>query len=272
MVYDVFSLYQIDGGADVNFPFSVSDYQRYVFGDDKLAHQFGTDLAKAFIARGSGYRGPDTTRSNQSLAHNIAVAVLSEYALTATHNLREHFSAHLNRHLITHNGRPVRKIDITSTQEASCAPRGGPRYHIDTAYLGDRTLIILGDICMCKDREISILQSLKSVNTVIFVYLAALDASTSSTALSSTLSTIVSPSIKVLDSIAQSARFSMTEAFARCVLGREYAEFCRFLRGQDDVLVRKLLDYAIGGGYGGDEMYEQNFRFLVWEVEARESV
>jgi hypothetical protein len=275
MVHDVFSLHQIVGGNHVKFPFSIPDYQRYVFGDDKLAHQFGTDLAKAFIARGSGYGGPDTTTtSNQSLAHDVAVAVLSEYAPTATHNLRDHFTAHLNRHLITHNGGPARKIDITRTKDGSPG-RGGPhafRHHIDSAYLGRRTLVILGDIRMGADQEDSITESLKLASTVIFVYLAALDTPDTSAALSSTLSTIVSPSIKVIDNIAQSPRFSMTEAFARCVLGREYSEFCRFLRGQDDCLARRLLDYAIGGGYGDDDMYEQNFKFLMWEMEARESV
>jgi hypothetical protein len=276
MVHDVFSLHKIAGGDDVKFPFSIKDYQRYVFGDDKLAHNLGTDLAKALIACGPA---PFTT-SNQSLANNIAVAVLSGYAPTATYNLRKHFTAYINRHLIANRAPPARNIDIIGTKDGR-AVRLDPQasrtdaHHLDGVFLGDRTLIVLGDIRTCKDQEDAIIASLKTLNIgnrVIFAYLASLDELTSTASLSSTLSTIVSPSLKEVDNIAQSAHFSMTEAFARFVLGREYTEFCRFLRGQDDFFARLLLDYAIGGGYHEEEMYKENFGFLLWEVDARESV
>jgi hypothetical protein len=32
------------------------------------------------------------------------------------------------------------------------------------------------------------------------------------------------------------------------------------------------VDYAIGGGYYEDELYKHNFDFLLWELEARESI
>ncbi|KAF1916669.1 PRTase ComF-like protein [Ampelomyces quisqualis] len=282
MVYDVFPLHKIAGGDDVKFPFSVKDYQRYVFGDAKLAHKFGTDLARAFIA--CGQRGPTpsskSATSNQNLTNEVAVAVVSGYAPTATYNLRKHFTACINRHLIAHNARPARNIDIIGTKEGR-AVRLDPQasrtdaHHIDGVFLGNRTLIVLGDIRMCKDQEDAIIDSLGTLkigNKVVFAYLASLDESTNPGSLSSTLSSIVSPSLKDVENIAQSAHFSMTEAFARFVLGRDYAEFCRFLRGQDDVLARLLLDYAIGGGYYEEDMYKDNFSFLLWEVDARESV
>jgi hypothetical protein len=282
MVHDVFSLHKIAGGYNVKFPFSVRDYQRYVFGDDKLAHHFGTDLAKAFVAHGPGRpaQNTDTTTSNQGLAENFAVAVLSGYAPTATHRLREHFTAYLNRHLAANNARPARKIDIIGTKDG-CAVQLTPQasgtnaHHVDNAYLGRRTLIILGDVRTCKSQEEAINESLKRLNinnTVIFAYLAMLDDCTSPIALSSTLSSIVSPAIKDIDNIAQSARFIMTEACARYLLGRDYTEFCRFIRVQDDFFARLLVDYAIGGGYHEDELYKHNFKFLLWDVEARESM
>jgi hypothetical protein len=282
MVHDVFSLHKIAGSSDVKFPFSVKDYQRYVFGDDKLAHQFGTDLAKAFVARGPGRAAQDTntTTSNQGLAEDFAVAVLSGYAPTATHRLREHFTAYLNRSLVANNAAPARKIDIIGTKDGRAVQltpqaSGTDRHHVDGAYLGSRTLIILGDIRTCKTQEDTITESLKKLsieNTVVFIYLATLDNSTSFAALSSTLSSIVSPPIKDIDNIAQSARFHMTEAFARYLLGRDYTEFCRFVRVQDDFFARLLVDYAIGGGYYEDELYKHNFDFLLWELEARESI
>jgi hypothetical protein len=127
---------------------------------------------------------------------------------------------------------------------------------------------------MCGSQEEAISESLrlqKMDNPIVFGYLACA-ASTNTSALSSTLSTIVSPSIKDIDNLAHSRYFSMTEACARFVLGQGYNEFCRFLRGQDDFFARKLLDFAIGGKYHEDELYKHNFKFLQWEIDARESI
>jgi hypothetical protein len=275
MVCDVFSLHKISGGDDVKFPFPVKDYQRYVFGDDKLAHLFGTDLAKAFIVR-AGAAQDTGSASNQEPSTDVAVAVLSDRIPTATHNLREHFTAYLNRHLISEKQRPAYKIDLVrvTARDEPYASRINT-YHVDPAYLGNRALIILGDIRMSTEQEEAIGNSFKSrkiENTIMFVYLATLDESANTSALSSTLSSIVSPSIRDMDSLARSRYFSMTEAFARFVLSRDYAEFCRFLRGQDDFLARKLLDYAIGGVHLDDELYKNNLKFLKWEIDTRESI
>ncbi|OAL04601.1 hypothetical protein IQ06DRAFT_213117 [Phaeosphaeriaceae sp. SRC1lsM3a] len=278
MVHDVFALHTIPATEGVKFPFSIKDYQRYVFGDDKLANHFGTDLAKAFVVSNPTLgitQGPTSTTAN-----DIAVAVLSGYAPTATHNLRDHFTAYLNRHLISHGGRPARKINIAAIANG-CEMRREPQairvdtHHFDTMHLSERTLIMLGDIRMRKDQEDAITQTFRTQeikNKIIFVYLAAFDDFANTAVLSSTLSSIVGLPLKDVDNIAQSAHFKMTEAFARFVLAREYSEFCRFLRGQDDFFAKLLLDYAIGGGYYEDELYEQNVKFLLWEVDARESV
>ncbi|KAH7406605.1 PRTase ComF-like protein [Phaeosphaeria sp. MPI-PUGE-AT-0046c] len=278
MGHDVFALHTISVKEGVKLPFFIKDYQRYVFGDDKLANRFGTDLAKAFVAR---YPALGTTPgTNNTTTNDIAVAILAGYAPTATYNLREHFTAYLNRHLTSQGGRPARKINIAAITDGR-AVRREPQttyvdtHHIDTMYLSDRTLVILGDIRMRKDQEDLIKESLgtlKIKNNVVFVYLAAFDEFTNTAAISCTLSSIVDLQLKDIDTIAQSTHFKMTEAFARFVLGREYSEFCRLLRGQDDFFARLLLDYAIGGGYHEDELYERNVKFLLWDVDARESV
>jgi hypothetical protein len=160
------------------------------------------------------------------------------------------------------------------------ASRGEPQshrtdmYHIDKVLLGRATLVVLGDLRMCDSQEEAISGSLRSQkinNAIVFGYLACA-ASTNTSALSSTLSTIVSPPIKDIDNLAHSRYFSMTEACVRFVLGQDYNEFCRFLRGQDDFFARKLMDYAIVGKYHQDELYKHNFKFLQWEIDARESI
>jgi hypothetical protein len=59
--------------------------------------------------------------------------------------------------------------------------------------------------------------------------------------------------------------------FVRFVLGRDYTDSSRYLRGQENSLAR-LLDYAFGGDYYQEEVYEQNFKFLLWELRTRVSM
>jgi hypothetical protein len=269
MVQDVFALHNIVGSDEVTFPFSLRDYQRYVFGDDRLAHRFGTDLAKAFIPA----MQPTTT-------DEFAVAVLSEHIPTATHSLRSHFVAYLNRYLIASNATPALKIDLHSVGTDAKA-RHGPAvnrkdaYHIDAERLGTRAIIVLADIRTSQDREDSIKKSFSQrgiKNRIVFSYLASLDGFATIAALSPFLSSVVSPSMREVESIAQGSNFIMNECFVRFALGKDDAEFCQFIRRQDDHFVRLLLDYAITGRYYDDEDHEHNVDFLLWEVEARESM
>lgn len=267
MVRDVFSLHRIVAGNDIRFPFSLKDYQRYIFGDDKLAHRLGTDLAKAYIPTLS------------TPIEDFAVAVLSEKVPTATHSLRNHFVAYLNRHLIANNATPALKLDFHHVGVRAEIVRDGPPastdalYHIDTQRLQNRTLIVLADIRTGQDREDKIRSSFaaKSITTV-FAYLASLDTPAATGLLSNFLSSVVSPSMKDIEAIVQSPSFVMNECFVKFVLERDNAEFCQFIRRQDDDFARELLDHAINSHYYNDDEHEDNVRFLLWEVQARESV
>ncbi|KAL6161242.1 hypothetical protein ACJBU6_00367 [Exserohilum turcicum] len=269
MVRDVFALHAIVAGDDMRFPFSLRDYQRYIFGDDRVAHRLGTDLAKAFIP----------TISSPPL--DFAVAVLSEKVPTATHSLRNHFVAYLNRHLIANNAAPALKLDFHHVGASAKKARGGPPpatataavYHIDTQRLQNRTLIVLADIRTGQDREDRIRASFAVQGiTTVFAYLAALDDAAATPQLSTFLSSVVSPSIKDIESIAQGPSFVMNECFVKFILERDDVEFCQFIRRQDDHFARLLLDHAINSHYHDDDEHKGNVRFLLWEIQARESV
>ncbi|KAF1846099.1 uncharacterized protein K460DRAFT_281884 [Cucurbitaria berberidis CBS 394.84] len=271
MVHHVFSLHKITSADNLTFPLSIEDYQRYVFGDDKLAHRLGTDLAKAFIAHGPG---------NQLPTDDVTVAVLSGYVPTATHSLRNHFVAYLNRHLISINARPALKIDVHGVEEDSQTRKGAQTssieaYHVDRKRLESRTIVVLADIRMSQEQEDRINQSLQNLridNQVIFAYLVSLDGPPNPVALLPILSRVVSPSIKDAESIAQADQFTMNQCYVQSTLGRDRVEFCQFVRRQDDYFVRLLLDYAIGGSFHKDELFEQNVNFLLWEIGVRESL
>lgn len=274
MVQDVFSLHQIAGGDNVTLPFSIKDYQRYVFGDDRLAHEFGTGLAKAYIA----HAATTTTAATQKLSNAVVVAVLSGVVPTATHGLRDHFVAYLNRHLVSSNAQPAVKTELYGIADDVSA-RNGPqannscKYHVDRERLKDRTVLILGDLRTSPTADALVAQSLQKLginNSLVFVYLA--DSTADTAALSPILSFIANPPLKDVETISQTRHFVMNNSFVQLVLGRDYVEFCQFVRRQDDRFARQLLDYAISGKHYEDELYEENYKFLSWEVEARESM
>lgn len=288
MVQDVFSLHRIAGGDEVTLPFSIKDYQRYVFGDDRLAHEFGTGLAKAYIAHGPGTGAiqaaptiatttPTTTRNH---SEDVVVAVLSGQIPTATHCLRNHFVAYLNRHLVSSDAQPAVKIELHGPGDdpegrSGSLPHGSIVSHVDREKLGNRTILIVGDLRTSpalEDRTARSLQELKITNPLVFVYLAALDDTANVADLSPILSFIVNPPLKDVEAISQNRQFVMNESFVQFILGRGYVEFCQFVRRQDDSFIRQLLDYAISGNHYKNEIYEDNFDFLSWEMEARESM
>ena len=270
MVQDVFALHSIGGKKTLEYPYSVDEYQRYVFGDDALAYRFGTELAKAFVV-GRGASSPD----------DIAVAVLSDGVPTATHALRDHLVAYLNRHLVAANARPAVKLELyrirADGQNDSQTIRHGHviDYHIDSVRLGDRPLFILGDFQLSHDYEIAITTALQRrgiKSTVSFIYLIALNGSISGADVSPFLSSVSKPTTATISSLAQSSAFRMNESFVHFVVASEHAEFSRLIRRQDDGFVRLLLEYAIIKGYYKEKMYQDNFKFLMWEAETREQI
>ncbi|KAH7561586.1 hypothetical protein BM1_02690 [Bipolaris maydis] len=265
MVQDVFSLHSIVAGDELRFPFSLKDYQRYIFGDDRLAHRLGTDLAKAYIS------------TLPSPIDDFAVAVLSEQVPTATHSLRDHFAAYLNRHLVANNAAPALKLGFHHARPSAELARVGPPastiYHIDTKRLQKRTLIVLADIRTSQDREDEIRHSFAVQGiTTVFAYLAALSDAASTVALSNLLSSVISPSMKEIEAITQGPHFVMNQCFVKFILERDNVDFCQFIRRQDDHFVRLLLDHAIYSNYYNDKEHTDNIRFLLWEVQARESI
>lgn len=283
MVHNVFSLHKIAAAEDVIFPIPIKDYQRYIFGDDRLAHRFGTDLAKAFVAQGPGSASAAahaTSTLSNGTGHNndYAVAIVSSNVPTATVSLRNHFVANLNRHLVATNAKPATKIDLFPHHENGNDSKSSPQgYHLDAKALGSKTLIVLADIRTTAALETAISNSLTSAkvaNSIIFAYILSVTSPTTSliNSLSPIMAHVISPSLKEIEHIAQSKDFALNECFVQWVLGREYAEFCQFVRRQDDGFVRKLLEYAICGGFYSEGEFEGNVAFLRWEIEARESV
>jgi hypothetical protein len=283
MVQHVFSLHTIAKQDNLESPFSIKDYQRYVFGDDELANEYGTALAKAIIARGpalNASRSSNNTTNNSGSTTDVAVAVLSGHVPTATHRLREHFMSQLNDHLTSINSRPARTVDISGmkkdiTTHKEASELKSSSKHVQLKELHGITLVVLGDIRMCQEPEDTINASLQELNLdipVVFAYLAILDGPGTAAILSPKLYSVINPSLDIVESIAQSDSVAMNEAMARYVLGYDHVKFCRFLRGQHDSFVQLLMDYVVGRGFGEDSLYEYNFEFLAWEVDARESI
>ncbi|PSN65227.1 hypothetical protein BS50DRAFT_53674 [Corynespora cassiicola Philippines] len=268
----VFSLHSIRSEEPSTLPFAPKDYARFKFGDDGSAHRFGSQLAQAFIAEKLGVF--------QDSSKDIVVAAASDYVPSATHALRQHFVAYLNRHLITTDCKPAQKIDIYRQKERGVIECAGTRdqkqpkstFHIDRERVGGQILIVVDDLRSTQAQEEELNRTFKGPHLpakVFFVYLAEI---ADPKVASSVTKSLAFPSVHVKDveAIAQSRSFVMSSTCVEFVLLLGHVEFCQFIRRQDDGFVQLLLDYAIGGYYHADPRCLENFKFLLWEAKARE--
>lgn len=285
MVEDAFAIYEITTQNDLNFPYPIKEYQRYVFGDDEIAHRYGTDLAKALIAKRLGLRlnpGPifDNTACESDFRSDFAVAIITSQIPTATNSLRDHFTTYLTNHLLSTCGVCAIKVDIHrhgSDQDTSITPTSTRTsgYYMDSASFTSRRLIIISDVRIDRHQESAIrasLESLKISTPPLFVYLAMIKDANSIASILPVLSDIIAPSMKDIEALSRCTDFVMNESFVDFVMGQEYSKFCRLVRLQDDDFTRRLLDYAIIGKYHDDVTSVQNFKFLQWEVSTRNEV
>ncbi|KAF2875786.1 PRTase ComF-like protein [Massariosphaeria phaeospora] len=274
----VYSLHKITSDEPSTLSFSPKEYSRFKFGDDRISHRFGIELAKAFTANVLGLIQDSSTE--------FSVAVSYEYTPSAAYGLRSHFVSYLNRYLVSHKCNPAHKVDIYrsmsytvdyATQDATTRARlmNKARFQIDRERVAGQTIIVLDDMRVTGSHEERIKRMLREanlVNRVFFVYFAEVTNHSISPTIEHRLNSAGVSSFKEIEALAQSGKFCMNNRVVKDVMSREHVEFCQFLRRQDDDFAHLLLDCVIGSRYYDRVEYRENFKFLLWEVKARESI
>jgi hypothetical protein len=251
-------------------PFGARDFSHYAFGNTRIARRYGMQLAQRFIE--------ESLPGNIDPCTDIVVLYLHPHLPSASNELRNHFAYHLNRHLISQNAKAAEKMELCTgmpQQEACvCGKTKEAKLRTVKARFQGKRCVFVSDVKEADESEQDIRSTLveSQAASIHFVYFASFAETPPKANLVERLASAAVKSFKDLDPLIYSASFSLTMQFAAFVLGSPHDEFCQFLRRQEDDLVHRLLDVAMSSGYHKEAIYERNVGFLLWDVQARESL
>lgn len=261
-----YSLYPIDNTSD--FGFNADDYSRFKFGDEVVAKIFGTELAEGFIKANLA----------QQADHGQIVVISSPYSFipTATFSMKTWFVCHLNRWLARH-GYPVvqeTKVHRTITYkedygELNAEERisliGNDSFHIDKAFLENKTLVFLDDIKITGSHERMIMKMVNEYglyNDIYMLYFAELVNKAIHPNIENYLNYHQVKSIFDLEPIIKSGSFAINTRLVKYILNYDFESFVIFIENQSNAFINLLYDMALGNGYHTIDAYSKNLNFI----------
>ncbi len=261
-----YSLHKINN--EVDFGFNPQHYSSFKFGDDKIAKEFGTNLAKGFIQDFLQY---------QQIKQQIVV-ISSPYAFipTATFALKNHFVFKLNRWLADNGHAVVQETKVHRTVtykedygELSAKQRleliSNDSFHIDKDFLNNKILIFLDDIKITGSHERMILNMAKNYNLnnqIYMLYFAELVNDTIHPNIENYLNYFSVKSIFDLDDIISNPNFCINTRIVKYILNTATESFMVFLNSQTHAFINHLYDMALGNGYHTIDSYAQNLNHI----------
>jgi hypothetical protein len=261
-----YSLYKINDTE--RFGFSPSDYSRFKFGDNEVAAKFGAQLANGFIKEvlSKSYNGKQL------------VVISSPYSFipTATFAMKNHFVFQLNRWL-AENRFPVleeTKVHRTVTYKEDYGELDAKErmnlisndfFHIDKAFLQNKTLVFLDDIKITGSHERMIMKMVKEhdlQNEIHMLYFAELTNASIHPNIENHLNYYEVKSIFDLDSIINSGNFAVNTRIVKYILNSDKASLHLFLQDQAESFINLLYDMSLGNNYHTMEHYSGNVNYI----------
>ncbi|MCW3466321.1 phosphoribosyltransferase family protein [Chitinophaga nivalis] len=250
------------------FGFDPNAYSRFKFGDEAVAREFGTELARGFIRQ---------YLSRHPVSDQLVV-ISSPYAFipTATFAMKNHFVFQLNRWLVE-QGFPVvqeTKVHRTITYKddygaLTAAQRmqliGGDSFHIDREFLTGKTLLFLDDIRITGSHEKMILKMVQDYglqNDLGLLYFAELTNMDIPPDIENHLNYHQVKSIFDLDAIIKSGHFTINTRIVKYILHSDPADCIIFLQNQTNDFVHLLYNMAIGNNYHAMAFYKDNLEHI----------
>lgn len=261
-----YSLHKITD-AD-NFSFDATNYSKFKYGDDLVAQQFGTSLAKGFI---------ETHLENLNITQQLVV-ISSPYCFipTATFAMKNYFVFTLNRWLASNNYLSLQEVKVHRTitykedyGSLNAKERlkliGNDNFHIDSSFLRDKVLIFLDDIRITGSHEKMITKMLEEYrlhNDCYLLYFAELVNKDVHPNIENFLNYFAVKSIFDLEGIINSDRFAINTRIVKFILNSEPNVFQVFIENQSLQFINLLYDMAIGNGYHTIDAYMTNLAFI----------
>lgn len=271
-----YSLHKITD-AD-NFSFDITDYSKFKYGDDSIAQQFGTSLAKGFI---------ETHLEDLNITKQLVV-ISSPYCFipTATFAMKNYFVFILNRWLATNNYPSLQEVKVHRTitykedygalnAEERLKLIGNDSFHIDSSFLKDKVLLFLDDIRITGSHERMMTKMLEEYhlnNDCYLLYFAELVNKDIHPNIENFLNYFAVKSIFDLEGIINSDCFAINTRIVKFILNSEPNVFQVFIENQSLQFINLLYDMAIGNGYHTIDAYMTNLAFIRDNLLAERSI
>ncbi|MBK7883098.1 MAG: phosphoribosyltransferase family protein [Chitinophagaceae bacterium] len=261
-----YSLHKINH-PDV-FSFNPAHYSRFKFGDDVIAEDFGIALANGFIEK----------HLKTHPIENQVVVISSPYAFipTATFAMKNYFIYTLNIWLVENNFPVVQEAKVYRTvtykedygalnAEERMKLISNDSFHIDSAFIKNKTLIFLDDIKITGSHEKLINKMINEYslcNDTYFLYYAELVNKSIHPSIENELNFYYVKSIFDLDTLINDSRFFINTRIVKYILNAEKHMFAEFIQNQSTHFIHLLYNMALGNSYHLMEAYTTNLNFL----------
>lgn len=268
-----YSAYGFTGEHDI--PFDIEKYSKFKFGCKDSAREFGTELAKKFIA-GHLFR---TLCLTANLWDKRIVVLSSPYVHipTATFALKDYFIRGINAALHQRDMQPVQECKIyrrssykeeygDMNKEQRYAVMANDNFYVDACFLEGKICIFLDDIRITGGHEHRIQKMLAAsgLSTAInyFVYFAELTNKNCNPTIENYLNYAYIKDLRCLDKIIKNEPFIMNTRVVKYILDSEHEQCKHFLEYQKPVFLDTLYHNAIGNSYHLIPDYSANLNYL----------
>jgi hypothetical protein len=248
--------------------FDPTAYSQFKFGDDAIAEQFGTCLAKGFI--------------NQHLCkqpiHQPLVVISSPYAFipTATFAMKNYFVFEINKWLVNNQLPVLQETKVTRSTtykddygaldaQARMKLIQNEQLHIDKHFVTHKTLVFLDDIKITGSHEkmiTNMLHHFQLTNNTYLLYFAELINPTIHPNIENYLNYHYVKTIFDLNSIIKSNRFSINTRIVKYILNTPEELFKKFIQNQHLHFIHLLYNMALGNNYHTIEVYAPNLLYI----------
>ncbi|MES2733651.1 MAG: phosphoribosyltransferase family protein [Bacteroidota bacterium] len=266
-MFQSFSLHQISHIESI--PFEPEIYSKFKFGDGAAARLMGTQLGKSFIA----------TYQHLLLNGQEIVVVPSPYNSipTASHTMAMYFKDELNFFLYQHKKKSLldSKIHRYKTYSADYGNLSyedrvnlisSDTYHIDKAFLTNRTVLLIDDIKITGSHEL-ILRRLIEANAIegnfIFVYYAALANNKIEPHFENYLNYFYVKDLTFLVNIIKAESFVFNTRIIKYILNSEAGCMPEFIEKIAKEKLNTLIVYAISNDYHLMDEYKNNLQLII---------
>jgi len=250
------------------FGFDPASYSKFKFGDDRVAKEFGEQLAEGFT---TGYL-------KDNFIDNQIVVISSPYSFipTATFAMKNYFIHQLNRWLVDHGGLVVQEAKVHRTitykedygalsAEERMSLIGNDSFHIDKHFLDHKTLLFLDDIRITGSHERMILKMVgeyEMKNDIHLLYFAELSNMDIHPNIENYLNYHHVKSIFDLDDIVKSGAFAFNTRIVKYILNSAFNSFSIFISNQTEDFINMLYNLSLGNGYHTIDAYATNLNYI----------